>query len=299
MQKVIIIGGPTACGKNEAALKIAERSRVEIVNADSRQVYRGLTIGTNQPGPAELQKAPHHLFGFLEPHLDFSAADFEGLATPVIQQIWDRMHTPVVVGGTGFYIRALLKGVWFVPKHDPELRSRLRKILAQGGKERLHRLLKRIDPESALLISPNDSYRVLRALEIYFQSGIRKSEIRHPGEDRFPAFKYFLDPDPNELRNRIEARTRRMFDSGWIEEVRGLIGAIPGFERMPAAKSLGYSEIFALLKGEMSLDECVTVTIRKTIQYAKRQRSWFRNQDQFIRITSTKELHKKLESVLQ
>lgn len=299
MQKVVIVGGPTGCGKNDAALEIAQRFAVEIVNADSRQIYRGLTIGTNQPTAGDLRKAPHHLYGFLEPDVDFSVAEYEGLAIPALQQIFGRKRLPIVVGGTGFYIRALLKGTWPVPKHDPELRSRLKKILARGGKERFHHLLQRIDPESAKKIAPNDTYRVLRALEIYFQTGARKSEISHTRQDRFPAFKYFLDLDPDELRKRIESRTRQMFESGWIEEVRAILRQFPGFERMPAAKSLGYPEILQLLNGAQSMEECFSAILRKTIQYAKRQRSWFRNQDQFTRITSTKELHKIVESVLQ
>lgn len=299
MQKILVLGGPTGSGKNRAALEIAGRFPAEIVNADSRQIYRGLQIGTNQPSAMEMQEVPHHLYGFLEPVLDFSVAEYERLVVPLIAEISQRGNTPVLVGGTGFYIRAVLKGVWQVPKHDPELRHRLRRILGKRGKDRLHALLRRIDPASAAQIPHNDSYRVMRALEIYFQTGSRRSEIKHEEQDRFPAAKFFLDLPPADLASNIQIRTDQMFASGWVEEVRGLTERYPAFDAMPAARSLGYAEILLFLKNRISLEDCKNIVLRKTLQYAKRQRTWFRNQDRFEPVFSTNELHKKVDFVLQ
>lgn len=299
MRKILVLGGPTGSGKNRAALEMARRFPAEIVNADSRQVYRGLQIGTNQPSPREMEEVPHHLYGFLEPDLDFSVAAYERLVVPLLDEISQRGKTPVLVGGTGFYIRAVLRGVWQVPEHDPELRRRLRRILGRRGKDRLHALLHRIDPVAASQIPQNDSYRVMRALEIYFQTGSRRSEIKHEEQDRFPAAKFFLDLPPTELALNIQSRTDQMFASGWVEEVRGLTERHTGFDAMPAARSLGYPEILLLLKDRISLEECKNIVLRKTLQYAKRQRTWFRNQDRFEPVFSAKELHKKADFVLQ
>lgn len=299
MQKLVILGGPTGSGKNKIALAIANRFPAEIVNADSRQIYRGLVIGTNQPTAVELESAPHHLYGFLEPDINFSVADYERTAMAVISGIRSRGRIPVIVGGTGFYIRALLKGTWPVPKHDPELRLRMRKIMGKRGKDHLYALLQRIDPVSATQISSNDSYRVMRALEIYFQSGRRRSEFKTETNDRIPAVKFFIDPAPGELQRQIEQRTRLMFEAGWVDEVRTLLERYPDFRDLPASRALGYPEILAYLSSKITLEESIAKVVQKTLQYAKRQRTWFRNQDQFERVSTVEELHKKLEFVLQ
>jgi tRNA dimethylallyltransferase len=299
LRQILIIGGPTGSGKNRAALEVARRLDGEIVNADSRQIYRGLAIGTNQPAEKDISLVPHHLYGFLDPGSEFSVAGYERLAVPLLHEIGSRGRVPILTGGTGFYIRAVLKGVWPVPKHDPGLRARLRKLLSVRGREHFHRLLNHVDPASASKIPVNDSYRVMRTLEIFFQTGRKRSEIHHGAHDRFPALKYFLDIDPQRLRSNIESRTRLMFDSGWIDEVRGLCNSFPDFQKLPAARSLGYSEILRFLQNQISLDECLQLVTRKTMQYAKRQKTWFRNQDGFSAVSSAEELHKKLESVLQ
>ena len=298
MRTILILGGPTGSGKNRLALEIAGRYSAEIVNADSRQIYRGMPIGTNQPTPSEMGQIPHHLYGFLPPNADFSVADYERLALSVLEDIVSRNRLPIVVGGTGFYIRAVLKGVWPVPARDPELRARLRGIAERRGRNHLHGLLKRIDPESAAAIAANDSYRVMRALEIYFQTGRRRSEIRPVKEERFHALKYYLDLDVARLQANIESRTEAMFQAGWIEEVKTLSAQYPGFESLPAARSLGYPEIILFLQDRLSLEACKQRIVRKTLQYSKRQRTWFRNQDRFEAATAEL-LHKTVDSVLQ
>jgi tRNA dimethylallyltransferase len=295
---VLVLGGPTGSGKNQAAFEIASRYSAEIINADSRQIYRDLVIGTNQPSETEKQTVAHHLFSFLPPDQEFSMADYERLAYPTLQEVLSRSKLPLVTGGTGFYIKAILRGIWAVPAKDPQLRERLKNIETQKGKEHLHNLLQRLDPESARTVPPADSYRVQRAIEIYFQTGMKKSDIPLTKE-RFPAIKLFLDLDADELKNRIHKRTESLFERGWIDEVRELLILYPGFESMPASRSLGYREIIHYLQGKISFQECKDQILRKTWQYARRQRTWFRNQDQFISVESSEKLQKIVDSVLQ
>jgi tRNA dimethylallyltransferase len=295
---VLILGGPTASGKSKAALEIASRHSAEIVNADSRQIYRDLVIGTNQPSDIEKQAAPHHLFSFLSPDQSFSVADYERVAYPTLQEILSKSKLPIITGGTGFYIKAILRGTWAVPAKDPELSDRLKKIEMTKGKEHLHKLLERVDPESARRVPAADSYRVQRALEIYFQTGMKRSEIPLKKE-RFSAIKLFLDLSTDVLKTRIHERTALLFERGWIDEVRELLNRYPEFESMPASASLGYREIIHFLQGKISLEDCKDLIFRKTWQYARRQRTWFRNQDQFLSVESSEKLQKIVDSVLQ
>jgi tRNA dimethylallyltransferase len=295
---VLILGGPTASGKSQAALEIASRYPAEIVNADSRQIYRDLVIGTDQPSDLEKKTTPHHLFSFLPPDQSFSVADYERIAYPTVQEILSRSKLPIIIGGTGFYIKAILRGTWSVPAKDPELRQRLKKIESQKGKEHLHKILQRLDPESSRKVPPADSYRVQRALEIYFQTGMKKSEIPLTKE-RFPAIKLFLDLSAIVLKTRIHERTALLFERGWIDEVRELLNRYPEFESMPASASLGYREIIQFLQDKISLEDCKDQIFRKTWQYARRQRTWFRNQDRFLSVESSEKLQKIVDSVLQ
>jgi tRNA dimethylallyltransferase len=295
---VIIIGGPTGSGKNRVALEIAKKYPVEIVNADSRQIYKELIIGTNQPTAQEEQSVAHHLFGFLPPEESFTVANYERLAFPITKEIQSRGKIPIVVGGTGFYIKALLRGIWLVPEKNPELRQRLHEIERKKGKSHLHQILERIDPEAAKKISVQDVYRISRALEIFFQSG-RKVSTLQPKDERFETKRFFLDLSADELREKIHVRTDKLIENGWIDEVRGLLERYPDFGYMPAAAALGYREVIDHLRGKISLDECKKRINRKTWQYARRQRTWFRNQDQFTSIGSSSELQKMVDSVLQ
>ena len=295
---VLILGGPTGSGKSQAALEIASRYPAEIVNADSRQIYRDLVIGTNQPSDLEKQTAPHHLFAFLSPDQSFSVANYERVAYPTLQEILGRSKLPLITGGTGFYIKAILRGTWDVPAKDPELRNRIKKIETLKGKEHLHKVLQRVDPESSRTVPAADSYRVQRALEIYFQTGKKRSDIPQPKE-RFSAIKLFLDLPSEELKQKIQKRTELLFEKGWIDEVRKLLDRYPGFESMPASASLGYREIILFLQGKISIEGCKDEIFRNTWQYARRQRTWFRNQDGFLSVESSEKLQKIVDSVLQ
>ena len=296
---MLLLGGPTGSGKNQLALRIGECFLCEIINADSRQLYRDLTIGTNQPSPAEILRVPHHLFGFLAPGSTFSSAEYEKLALPLVNDILQRKRLPLVVGGTGFYMKALLRGVWAVPPRNPSIRERLRTLEIKHGKAFLLKFLERVDPAWASRISPNDTYRVIRALEIFLQSGIRPSQLQDQQQERFIALKFYLDPDRKKLLENIKARTHEMFQIGWVEEVKRLLLIYPDFENMPAAGSIGYREIIRYLKGELDMSSCEEMINRKISQYAKRQLTWFRNQDAFARLPEGHELHKITESVLQ
>jgi tRNA dimethylallyltransferase len=294
-----LIGGPTAAGKSRVALQFAEEIPCEIVNADSRQIYRNLSIGTSQPDSQDLQQIPHHLYGFLEPTEFFTAADYERLASNVIAEIISRRKLPVLVGGTGFYMKAVLRGVWPVAARNDNLRTRLRKIQSRHHEQFLHKMLTRLDPLSAPEIAPPDTYRIIRALEIFFQTGVRRSELPRNQEERYQALKYYVDPGKAVLHKNIEVRTDLMLEQGWIDEVRFLMARYPDFEKLPAAKSLGYQEILRYLRGESTLSECKEAVITKTKQYAKRQLTWFRNQDQFQAIPSSVPVHKIIETVIQ
>lgn len=294
-----MIGGPTGSGKNRLAMELALRFSGEIVNADSRQIYRGLVIGTNYPSQEEMNSVPHHLYGFLHPALRFSAAEYERAAASVIEGILRSQKLPVVVGGTGFYMKALLKGTWEVPGRDPVLRGRLESLTTRRGKEFAHRLLARLDPDSANQIPINDTYRVIRALEILLRTGKKRSQLVVNRTERFKAARFYLDVGRDLLNEVILGRTEQMFQNGWVEEVQGLLQEYPGFEGMPAGASLGYQEIIQFIRGECSLSECKEWVVRKTMQYAKRQLTWFRNQDQFVRLNSQQGLHKIIDSVLQ
>jgi tRNA dimethylallyltransferase len=297
--KILLIGGPTAAGKSRIALKLAQEIPCEIVNADSRQIYKNLSVGTSQPDRQELKQFPHHLYGFLEPTESFTAADYERLATKTIAEIISRGRLAVLVGGTGFYMKAVLRGVWPVAARNDELRMRLRKIQKRHHGQFLHKMLTRFDPLSAPDIAPPDTYRIIRALEIFFQTGVRRSELPRNQEERYQALRYYVDPGKEVLHQNIVMRTEAMLEQGWLDEVKLLIERYPHFEKLPAAKSLGYQEILRYLRGEVTLSECKEAVIIKTKQYAKRQLTWFRNQDQFQAVPSALPFHKIIESVLQ
>jgi tRNA dimethylallyltransferase len=297
--KIVLIGGPTASGKSRFALELAKATGGEIINADSRQIYRSLSIGTSQPETVDLQEIPHHLYAFLDPWESFTAADFQRTASELIAEISARGKLPLIVGGTGFYMKALLRGVWPVAPKNEDLRQRIRSIHRRRGPFWMHKMLMRLDPVSAARIAPQDTYRMVRALEIFFQSGVRPSQLATNQQERFRARKYSLEPERAILHENIHKRTELMFSRGWIEEVRQLLITFPDFEMLPAARSLGYCEILKFLRSEIGLDQCKEAIELRTRQYAKRQITWFRNQDQFEPVSSETPLQKIIDSVLQ
>ncbi len=295
--EILLIGGPTASGKSRLAGSLSGQIPCEIINADSRQIYLGLSIGTGRPQQEALDSVPHHLYGFLNPNADFTAADFESLAAKKIEEISGRTRLPVLVGGTGFYMKAVLRGMWPVSPRNDVLRERLRRIHQKHG--HLHRMLQRLDPESAVAVPPADTYRIIRALEIYFETGTPRSRLPRNQQERYNALKFYLDPGRAEMDSLIRQRTNQMFERGWVEEVESLLRNYPDFEELSACQSLGYREVISYLKGKISLDDCKQQIVQKTRQYAKRQLTWFRNQDNFVRLTSCEDFSKMTDSVLQ
>jgi len=278
---LLVIAGPTASGKSELALRAAEVFSGEIVNCDALQFYRGFDIGTAKTPAAERRGVPHHLLDVLDPQTGFSAGDYARSAREVIAGISARGRLPVVVGGTGFYLRALLQGLPALPARNDLLRKRL-----SGREQRrtgsLHRLLGRLEPQAAARIHPRDVQKVTRALEIRLltRTALPPASASLPLEG-FKLLLLGLAPDREFLVDRIAARTRQMFDAGLVEEVRGLLAQGLSGEEKPF-ESLGYKQVLAYLRGQMSLEQAMAATEIETRQYSKRQLTWFRRDNRMV-----------------
>jgi tRNA dimethylallyltransferase len=276
---LLVIAGPTATGKTAVAIKAARRFEGELVGADSVQVYRGFDIGSAKPTEAELGAVRHHLIDVIDPDHEIDAVTYAGLADAAIADIVGRGRLPIVVGGTGLWIRALLRGLVDVPPVDAEVRGRLEADAASRGTAALHRRLAKVDPISAEAIHPNDAVRIVRALEIYEQTGTALGELRAAhalGEPRYRAVMIVLDTDRDEHRRVIEARAQRMIDAGWIDEVRAL-RARWGDDVRPLG-SVGYREILQHLRDDVPLEETLSAVRKSTRIYARRQRTWFKGE---------------------
>ena len=275
----LVIAGPTASGKSALSLDIAERFRGEIVNADSRQIYRYMDIGTAKPKVDERRRTPHHLFDVATPDERFDAARYRDLARPTVGAIAACGKVPIVVGGTGLYVRALTSGLFAAPSAFVRLRRSL-----EGLEERipgtLHRWCRRLDPPVAERVHPNDRVRLTRALEVMLTTGERMSEQqqRHGFADRLGTVLYLVvDPGVEELKRRIRRRSADLFERGLVEEVRQLWERGYGPE-LPALRSIGYLEAGRVLSGERSVAEAIGDVVRATERFAKRQRTWFRGE---------------------
>jgi tRNA dimethylallyltransferase len=277
-RRLVIILGPTGVGKSEAAVYLAERFGGEIINCDSMQVYRGFDIGTDKPTPEMRKRVPHHLLDIVGGSGQFTAADFVRQALATVQVIEARGRLPLIVGGAGLYLKALLDGLFPGPGRNAELRRKLEQEAAEHSLESLRRKLEEVDPAYARLIGKKDKLRTVRALEVFILTGKPISE--HFAATRseltgFQVHKIGLQLERNELYRRIEERVDRMFRAGIVAEVRSLLAA--GVEEgAPPFRALGYKHIIAYLKGTISLDEAARLTKQDTRHFAKRQISWFR-----------------------
>jgi len=274
-----VIVGPTASGKSELGLSLAERLNGEIVNLDSVQVYRRLYIATAKVPVEERRGIPHHLIDIVEPTDNFTAGEYARRATEVMRDIESRGHIPILVGGTGFYLRALVMPLFEGPNTDLALRGRLRKIAEARGAEHLHRMLARIDPAAASKLQPRDAPRTMRALEVRFQTGSRLSELQphtpEPPEFACRIVVIALCPPRDDLYSRINDRADRMFASGLIEEVQGLLDAgIPWDAK--AFQAHGYRRVVEYLRGFRTRESALEQMKLDTRHYAKRQLSWWR-----------------------
>jgi tRNA dimethylallyltransferase len=281
---VVAILGPTASGKSALGLSLAERLRGEIVCCDSMQVYRGMDIGTGKPTADEQRTAPHHLLDVVDPGEPFHAAAWSALAREKIADILGRAALPVIVGGTGLYYRALMRGLFEAPPSDPTIRARHQAEASAAGVPALHRRLQEIDPEAAAKILPGDLVRTSRALEVFEQTGTPISELRRRAAASPPPWRVFcviLDYPLSELRARIQRRVDEMVRAGFLAEVQRLREA--GFGQTRALAALGYKQLGQHLDGTLSLDDAVLQTKLTTIAYARRQRTWFRREEANLR----------------
>jgi tRNA dimethylallyltransferase len=276
---LIAVVGPTGSGKSELALRIAEEFRSEIVNCDSLQMYRHFDVGTAKLPPAQQKGVPHHLIDIVEPDETFTAGDYARRARAVLGEIVARGRLPIVVGGTGFYLRALLDGLFPGPSGDDALRSRLaaREAKRPGS---LHRLLRRFDPASAARIHARDTHKLIRALEVRLLTRTPLSVAFAEGCDALQGFrplKIGLSPPRDALYERLNLRCQKMFESGLVDEVRRILSL--GFSpQVKPMESHGYRQALQLLRGELNLKEALFCAERNTRRYAKRQWTWFRQE---------------------
>ena len=281
--KIVVLCGPTAIGKTTTAISICQALSGEIVNADSMQIYRYMNIGTAKPTPEEQKRVPHHLVDIADPDEDFDAAKFAAKAHDVIKLLSRRHIIPVVVGGTGLYIKALIHGLFEMMPSDPEIRKKLKAQAGKFGPGYLYNQLKEIDPKTSLRLNPNDMNRIIRAIEVFQISGkpISCHQKQHGfGDDHYQALKIGLIMDREALYRRIDLRVDAMLEEGLVDEVKGLLerGYPKGLKTM---QSIGYRHMIRFLKGQTDWRETVRTLKRDTRRYAKRQLTWF-NKDKDI-----------------
>jgi len=282
---IFAISGPTASGKTALGVELARRVGGEVINFDSVQIYRGVQIATAKPTEAEKRGVPHHLIDYVEPNVNYTAADWARDAEAKITEIESRRRIPILVGGTGFYLGTLRHPLFESPKTDEKLRKRLRLIKEEKGSEHLHRILQRIDLEAAEKLEPRDSVRVTRALEYYFQTGEFFSK-QQPNRAEPPEFAsrirlFVLNPPRAVLYEKINKRAKEHFEVGLVEEVRNLLASGVN-EHGNAMGSHGYRRVCEHLRGERSLEGSLEKTQQDVRNYAKRQLTWFRRETDAI-----------------
>ncbi len=270
---LIVLLGPTGSGKSALALALARRLDGEIVNYDSVQVYRGFDIGSAKPSLAERALVPHHLFDLIDADEEFNAADYGRIA----RDVCSRVDRPILVGGTFFYLRALLSGLPEMPARDQALRERIRRIAASpSGAARLHRWLSNVDPRSGQKIAPADRQRVERALEVWIASGRPISSWEPETDVQLPSLRIGLRVERAALVTKLDARVEAMFRSGLVEETRALLTRFPVTAR--PFQTIGYKEAAAVVRGGLTESDAIAETRRRTRAYAKRQMTWLRSE---------------------
>jgi len=273
----IAILGPTASGKSRLAISLALRFQGEIVNCDAFQVYKNMDIGTAKVSPDEQQLVRHHMMDLQNPDQDFSAGEYQRQARDVIRGICGRGHLPIVVGGTGFYLRALIDGLFEGPARSEELRVRMRRVIQRKGPQILHRALQRVDPEYAARIAPMDSERVIRAYEVHLVSGKPMTWWQQQPRDAFQGYRWMkigINIPREQLYERINQRVDDMFRRGLLEETRELLKKFPRGSQ--AFKAIGYRQAAACIEGRLVENEAIEDTKKQSRHYAKRQLTWFR-----------------------
>jgi tRNA dimethylallyltransferase len=277
MEELIVVAGPTAIGKTKIAISISEKINGEIISADSRQVYKFMDIGTAKPTQEEQKKITHHMIDIINPDEEIDVATYAKLARDCISDVIKHGKKPLLVGGTGLYIKGVIDGIFEAPKKDEELREKL-KMLYDQDRFRLHNMLFEIDPESATRIHPNDQQRVIRALEVYHTTGktISTFQKEHKfADNRYNIFYIGLKTVKSKLIEDIDKRVDLMFEYGFVDEVKKLIEMKYG-TFLNSMQGLGYRHIASYLDKEITLEEAIYKTKKDTVSYAKRQMTWFK-----------------------
>lgn len=282
---VLVLTGPTAVGKTALSLKLAAAVNGAVVSADSMQVYRGMDIGSAKILPEERQGIPHYLIDVLEPEEDFNVALFKAMALRAMQEIWKNGQVPIITGGTGFYIQAVLRDIDFSESEGKsDIRSAYEKLAEERGPQALHAILAEKDPEAAREIHPNNLKRVIRALEFYDQTGTpisRHNEEQRAKDSPYCYLYFVLNDERKRLYDRIDRRVDQMIGAGLVDEVRRL-KARGLTENNVSMKGLGYKELFPYLDGKCTLSEAVEIIKRDTRHFAKRQITWFKRESGII-----------------
>ena len=276
---LLTIVGPTASGKTALSLRLACDLQGEIISADSRQIYRGLDIGTAKPTPEEQALAPHHLLDVVEPDEVLTLAEFQERAWAAMDEIHGQEHLPLLVGGTGQWVKAVIEG-WGLPRvpPDPELRAELEAQALQVGPEAFHARLAAIDPASAGKINPRNVRRVIRALEVYHKTGVPISQLQQKTAPPYQVLQIGLTLPWELLYERIDRRIEAMMNEGLLAEVQGLVEAGYGWDK-PALSSLGYRQFEPYFRGEITLEEAVASIKKETRRFVRQQYNWFRRDD--------------------
>lgn len=295
--KVLVVCGATASGKTALSVACAKRLDTEIISADSMLVYQGLDIGTAKPSEEERADVKHHLIDVVSPTENFSVSDYEKAALPIVRELLSRGKTPVICGGTGFYINSILyKSQFGNVGANAEVREKYETLCRERGKEYLHALLREKDPESAEILHENDVKRVIRALEIYDVTGIPKSQQKDTPVSRFEFVAVSVDYPREILYERIDKRVDEMFSAGLIEEVRALTKTVPISAQ--CMQGIGYKEIAEGLKNGNTEDEMKELVKKNTRNYAKRQTTFFKRMQNHIRLSPEKAVAEEVISLL-
>ena len=279
----VIVLGPTASGKTSLSMSLASRFDGEIVCCDALQIYRHMDIGTAKPSAAAREGVPHHMIDLRNPDEYFSAGDYQRLAREVLRGIRSRSRVPFIEGGSGFYLRALIHGLFEGPRRSEQVRSRLRNIVARRGTGLLHRALCRVDPQAGARIAPSDSARIIRAYEVYLDTGTPISQWQHRMPDNFEGFRWLklgIDWPRAMLYQRIDKRVEEMLQAGFADEVRSLLDRFP--RECHPFKAIGYKQVGDYLEGRSTLDQAIEQIQRASRHYAKRQLTWFRSDPEVI-----------------